>query len=196
MSTSLLVRMRQNEARVIDESFAERMAARHFDGMAREGQAAITACLDYPDIVRAEWRCVGREIWDLVQRREPVDWLGLGGSMQEMFDSSMEVLNALRRWVQSVEEAGGRVNNAESLEETIDGVTSLRSEVLDGWPWPPSPEEITEAMAEFEHGDSLPLDEAFAEIAGVSKEEWLAKVEAYQRKRQEEDDALGRPRIL
>ncbi len=62
MSTSLLVRLRQSAARVIEESFAERTAARRFDGMAHEVKAAITACLDYPDIARAVWRDVGREI--------------------------------------------------------------------------------------------------------------------------------------
>lgn len=190
MAESLLVRIRQGTARVIEDSLAERATANRFEEMAREAEVAIAECLDIPVSARALWQSIGRSIYRMVERKEIVDWVYYGEWLQKIFDSSLSVFLALRQWVRKAEEVGQGVSNAAQVEEAIADLTRLRSEALDNWPWPPTPEEVAEAVAEYERGDSLPLDEAFAEIAGVTKEEWLARVEERRRELREEGKDL------
>ena len=78
------------------------------------------------------------------------------------------------------EEEGERIPSAAYLGRTIAEVERLRAEALDNWPWPPTPEVVAEAVADYERGDSLPPDEAFVEIAGVSKDARLSRVREYR----------------
>jgi hypothetical protein len=60
---------------------------------------------------------------------------------------------------------------------------------MQSWPWPPTEAEWRRACAEMARGEGTELDAAFAEIAGVSKEEWLRRAE--ERKRQLAGGARG-----
>jgi hypothetical protein len=139
------------------------------------------------------WAGVIRQNWDDAARAvtggHPRDYQGEGERLREAFDSRLRVLVTLRKWAGRAEEAGHRVAGAADLEGAIAEVERLRADTLNHWPWPPTPEEVAEAVAEYERGDSLPLDEAFAEIAGVSKEAWLERVEEHKRRRDGRKDA-------
>ena len=50
------------------------------------------------------------------------------------------------------------------------------------WPVEGKAEE-RKALKEVENGQGVEIDDAFANIAGMSKEEWLKKVEAHKRKK-------------
>jgi predicted RNase H-like HicB family nuclease len=45
------------------------------------------------------------------------------------------------------------------------------------------PKDVEEGLAEWKRGETVPLDDAFAQIAGMSKEDWLKKVEAHKAQR-------------
>jgi hypothetical protein len=71
---------------------------------------------------------------------------------------------------------GGEVRRAINTLEDLLKVHAV------GWPWKEMPT-WEEAIAAHDRGETLDLDEAFAEISGVTREEWLERVEAQKRLR-------------
>lgn len=63
----------------------------------------------------------------------------------------------------------------------------LEKSLAEEWPVS-SRQDENKRREEIKEGNFLELDEAFAEIAGSSKEEWLAKVRTYQDKRTRSGD--------
>jgi len=69
------------------------------------------------------------------------------------------------------------------LEGVLAELEKLRQEHQDRWLWFRQ-EEIDQARAEAEQGKTLELTDAFAQVAGVSREEWLRRVEDHKKRRQ------------
>jgi len=75
---------------------------------------------------------------------------------------------------------GYPVEGLEKLEETAVRVKELQAQHAQRWvSFPPiTPEDLAEARK----GESLEITDAFAEIAGLTREEWLRFVEEYKAK--------------
>ena len=78
---------------------------------------------------------------------------------------------------------GQTVEGAAELQTTIAELEGMRARHWNNWPWTPTKEEWNEGVADFQRGDSLPADEAFAEIARMDRDAWLRRVEEYKRRR-------------
>lgn len=76
------------------------------------------------------------------------------------------------------------LGDARALREAWAEVRRLRNEFSENFPLLNEPE-WTAARAERGRDEGLELDEAFAGLAGCSKEEWLARVQAREPKRPE-----------
>ncbi len=71
---------------------------------------------------------------------------------------------------------------ARALREALAEVGSVREDFEENFPIP-SEEQRQQARVERAAGGGLELDDAFAEIAGCTKEEWLARVRAHEQAR-------------
>jgi hypothetical protein len=143
----------------------------------------IRQSADVPARTRDFWRYVGTVSLQAIEARAQIDHDELGQILKTNIDNGLAQLYLLSNWVRDAAKQGQVVENAADLQALIHDQETIRSEALDNWPWTPTKEEWDEAVAEFERGDSLPADEAFAEIAGVEKAEWLRRVEEYKRRR-------------
>ena len=78
--------------------------------------------------------------------------------------------------------SGVKVFGAEELDRVIALLEQLPEVHRKSWPRdnPPTQEE---AEAAYRRGEFQVLDEAFARVAGTSREDWLQRVEAHKRKR-------------
>ncbi len=115
-------------------------------------------------------------LWNLV-RSGPVDAIQAAG---EEF---------LRQLDETIATLGALVSKNALLASLVDlgvEVERLRQEHLDRWPWFQS-QDIEEALAESARGETLELDDAFAQLAGVSREEWLQQVAAHERRNGNQD---------
>ena len=70
----------------------------------------------------------------------------------------------------------------------------LEKEHLDRWPWLRK-EDLDQARAEADRGETVDVADAFAAMAGVSREEWENRVEVYGivRERVTRRDRIARP---
>jgi len=62
----------------------------------------------------------------------------------------------------------------------------IEQEHLDRWPWLRK-EDLDQARAEAAQGETVDVEDAFAAIAGVSREELENRVEAYQRRKHSQE---------
>ena len=62
----------------------------------------------------------------------------------------------------------------------------IEQEHLDRWPWFRK-EDLDQARAEADRGETVDVEDAFAAMAGVSREEWETRVEAYQRQKHSQE---------
>ncbi len=130
-----------------------------------------------PEQLRADWQSIGKLSWLGAVHNLPLDRDSVGRKFQAIIDSMLDWLGQLRGTAQEVSSHGQPVPGLPRLLDVIREVEALRSEVFDNWPWTPTKEEWDEAVAEFERGEGVDIDDAFAEAAGVSREEWLRLVE-------------------
>ena len=107
----------------------------------------------------------------------PLDRDSVGHRWQSIVDSVLELLRYRLGAAKEVRSHGQAVPSLPQLLKVIQEIEGLRSETLDNWPWTPTKEEWDEAVAEFERGEGVDIDDAFAEAAGLSREEWLRLVE-------------------
>lgn len=182
MSAPVLALVHRNAAQTIDVAFAADWSASDLEKLLREVEGAVREFAGLPNRVQNYQEQCYLLLETAAEKRQAIDHQLLGESLIEMFDSAIVLMKTLLKWMQRLEQAGHPARGAAELVVRIGEIEKQRGEALERWPWPPTPEEAAEAIAEYERGDSLPLDEAFAEIAGVSKEEWLARAE---RRRQE-----------
>jgi len=115
-------------------------------------------------------------LWGLV-RFGPVDVLQeLGEAFQEILD---ETIGTLRQLSANNPHLAGLAGVQAEVEQ-------LRQEHQERWPWFRM-EDLGQALAESARGETLELDDAFAQIAGISREDWLRRVEDYQRGRSQKE---------
>jgi hypothetical protein len=176
MSPPLLARIRRSVARTMDEAFSEAWSAGRLDELSREAEEAVREFVDLPERVQEQQWKAFQTLLARYEAREPIEPDWSARTMGEILDSALELLTTLQKWVRQLEGTGRSVPDTGRVDRDILTLERMREEALRHWSWPPTPEEIAEWDSEDER-DSLPLDEAFAEIAGVSKDEWLARVE-------------------
>jgi hypothetical protein len=149
MSTDILVERFRLEADLVARTTQQ-------DGLNHRLEPVFLICKDLPGHARQAWE----SLWTLVKDQMPEDLQEAGESFLVVLDHAIAVVAAF----------------AENTEEPLRGIQEdlerLRQEHNDTWPWC-SEQDLDEARAESARGETLELDEAFAEILGVSREDRL-----------------------
>jgi len=128
----------------------------------------VQLCRELPAHARQAWE----SLWDLVRERRVDEFQEAGEAFLKSLDGAIKALSSLAK-----------------LGESVQGVQAdleqLREEHKERWPWFRK-EDVLEALAESARGETLPVDDAFAQIAGVSREEWASRLEERQRRHDQE----------
>ncbi len=82
---------------------------------------------------------------------------------------------------QIAKETGQRIGGIERLLAVAEKFKQLQIRLADEWPVC-SAEEAEEVLTQMERGEGMELDDAFAQIAGIDKADWLERVEEHKRK--------------
>src|SRR5439155_1021713 len=85
------------------------------------------------------------------------------------------------RQLAAARQTASRIEHADRLQKVCVWVAQLQHNHATGWPRL-DPVNLQELRASVARGESLEITDAFAEIAGVTREEWLRRVEEYKAK--------------
>ena len=141
---------------------------RSADGHDRAWETLVRVALDYPVLLRAAWRVAfdslgGDEDFIPVRLIEDVR-NSLLRAFAEASDSMRSIQEAVRAWQQRT---GRTVAGFDQIAGAMEEVRRLQEDIFRDW------DSLVEPMDE-PPGDPMPVDEAFALIAGMDKETWSA----------------------
>ena len=142
---------------------------------AREAAGVVAAALEIPGVVRSLWESTV----DLVPLGGITDYATTGERLFKSFDQALAILHEMDDLTRTFAGAGRPIPRADELAEAIRQVETLKGQALEFWPY--SAAAVADGLAEHGRGETVELSEAFAGIAGLSKEEWLRRVEAHKR---------------
>ncbi len=136
----------------------------------------VRHCLDMPGDSRDLVHGIHREVFDLLRAATPGSSLDATPLFQrrtltERLLDAHHLPSALR--------AGLPDDVLPLLRQALDAVQRIRTDFSESFPIR-TEEEIAGAREEMARGDGLELNDAFAEIAGCSKDEWLRRVAAHR----------------
>lgn len=165
----------------LDEPFRRMEAESQWPALAQTLDALIRANEGIPDCIRETWQLTGAMSLECANAGRPFDRDKAGKNLAATIGAGLTLLRFLAGWVEKVQAQGQDVPSALALQRMIAEVEAVRSEALDNWPWAPTKEEWDAAVAEFERGDSVDVDDAFAAANDMSREEWTRLVEERRR---------------
>ncbi len=148
----------------------------------------VRDCVHLPEDCRAMATEVSKRAWDELLALKPgssfdaTPMLERRRLSEQLLDALAAVIELCSGFVEAPTIKGKFVAEASSLRETLAQVREIREEFSENFPMR-NEEEIRAARAEIAAGGGLELDDAFAEIAGCSKEEWLTRVQAREQQR-------------
>lgn len=93
----------------------------------------------------------------------------------------IDILKEATDYARQFERLGFPLERSGELEKTLNRMERLHSEHAQRWPFFTTEDEHR-AGEEIARGEGLPVDEAFAAIAGVGQEAWAQRVEEHKRK--------------
>ncbi len=135
---------------------------------ALELKQVVRLCKDLP----AHFRQAQDALWDRI----------MAGLVDDFQKTGEEFLAALDEALGLLRKVAGQAQNG-TLGAVLAELEQMRQEHQERWPWF-TQKDLDEARAEAARGETLELTDAFAEIAGVSRERFLEMVKAHeQRKR-------------
>jgi hypothetical protein len=150
---------------------------------------------DHEDLVTLcfELSVSGRELIEQEYRRifkdanSSVAWLQERRQvLEDLIGAYVQLAESIRHSAHAAWKAAGSPGGEGfllRLEKAIEAVGEAKRTILERWPVG-SPQEIAEAKAAIERGETLDADEAFAEIAGVDVGGWRKSVEEYKARQQ------------
>ncbi len=147
----------------------------------------VRYCLTLPADCRDLTTSVRRRLFDTLREAsgssrslEAAELLAGRERTTRLLDSFADTIRLALNLVRHADVAGRLDEFVPRLETAAADVISTRDAFSENYPFR-TPAEVAEARTATGSGAALELDDAFAEIAGVSKEEWRAKVEARRR---------------
>jgi hypothetical protein len=184
MSSGVLFGLPQGQLDVFEEAIkaaqADIEAARNSDQkkalVAKNLERFVQSSLEIPRMVRSYCNST----LDLIPAHLIDDYQETGDELRRSFAKAMNILESIEKLVQGLGTLGGTVSNIQALREAVEEVRRLQMQVLSHWP-DFTEQDVAEALGEFERGECLEIDDAFAQIAGVDKATWLKLVEKRKR---------------
>lgn len=140
-------------------------------------QGIVDACELFPKVMTLLWRAK----WEAAAKRSGNASNADGEALRRVFYQTVRVLEAARGYVAHVEQWAGRFVGRERLDHALAEARRIRADLETNWLWFIKEAE-EEAKASIARGEGLDVEEAFAQMAGLSVEELRAKVEAHKRK--------------
>jgi hypothetical protein len=175
---------------VLERHYRDRVQSVRQMALPEAARAALT-WRDFEDLMAlcSELSVSGRELLRKEHRRvfvEPnltVTWLRERRRViEELSGNYAQVAQAVRDSAFRAWQAAGSPPGADfgSLDDAIAAVTRAKQELLANW-LVGTDEEMAEAHASASRGEGLDLEEAFAQIAGVSVAEWRQRIDEHKR---------------
>jgi hypothetical protein len=176
MPGDILLEVRHKEALGVRGVVERWRAAPGFDITAEEAHRLVLAVQRYPERLR---EILEEELGHVVETPgiTPPQALRIREVVEQVADSYVALAELARDLVKpAVREGDERARLLAGVQGALEKLGGLRREVAERWPVG-NAAELAEARAAAARGEAVPLDEAFAELAGVSKEEWRRLVE-------------------
>lgn len=162
-----IARLRREEAPVADEA----------EDAARCTQEAVAVCESFPSLLMQLWRTE----WESAGRTHGRTWNEAGESLRRLFDGTIRVMEAARDCIENDERAAGRSPSMERLDQALAEARGIRADLETNWLWF-TKEAEEEAKASIARGEGVDVEEAFAQMAGLTVEELRERVKAHQQK--------------
>ncbi|HBI45187.1 MAG TPA: hypothetical protein DDY78_20375 [Planctomycetales bacterium] len=141
--------------------------------MERQVARCASRLSDMQSFWKTMWRSVGRL---------PGTTSNSGGrEVQGYYDLSIAEIESTRNHVEKCERILGSPLGLKRVDEVLAQARQMREDLATNWLWF-TKEAEDEAKASIARGEGVDVEEAFAEIMGLTVEEVRAKVEAHQRK--------------
>jgi hypothetical protein len=181
MTANPVLRVERQRLRALGEAVQEARrggAASELAGLAHGMKGVICMGLEGPEVVRAAWEFSRERLAAGLVDDFDAEWRSLSG----LFDEAVRVMRGALEVAGIFAGKGYRIEGVTELEDAVRQVRGMHLEAFKMWP--PDPKKVAQAEADFAAGKGQAVDEAFAQAAGVSTEDWLRRVEAHKAARE------------
>ena len=148
------------------------------DELLQGAEVFVREALALPPLVHKAWASVTRRVGS-----GQIDDYGEAG--KRILSVLVATAASLGRALAYAESVAGRtrrpVAGLAELRDSSRQFEEWRQRAMRSWLWPPTAEEWARIKEDMARGEGLELEDAFAEIAGVSREEWLRRVDERKR---------------
>ena len=131
----------------------------------------IQHCEEIPRLLRLHCH----SIMDMMPAHTIDDYEETGQELQRSFNRASFVLEGIMALAQRFQAGGGDLKNAENMPALLADTRSQEAAFFAHWPRF-EPGDAAEALQAFKRGECVDVDDAFAQIKGVSREAWLQLV--------------------
>jgi hypothetical protein len=141
-----------------------------------------SACAEFPETVRAIWEAHRDEAFR-DRNTDLAALLDLRLRLERLTDEHTQTVETILDLARQQSNGAGQPSTTVAqLEQVITRLRALKTQQGEAW-LVANREEVEEALAAARRGESLELEDAFAEIAGVDRETWLRRVEEHKQRR-------------
>jgi hypothetical protein len=141
-------------------------------------EGLVTLTLESPKSFGDAWKQSLRRLESGAVKDYTAEWQALASYGEEIVAAVREVLEL----AQHIQGTGVSVRGMAELEDTAREVRAMQREAFKTFPFDAKFAE--ESLAELKRGEGVELGDAFAQIAGMSKDEWLRRVEEHKARRE------------
>ena len=178
MSGNIMLEIERRQSIAARETLEDWSAANHGLALSMPVDELVRFFLD----VRAKLKEAERRTFESRPRGSPLGYDALD-ELHQLFDEEIRLLQAVQAILEEARKAGRVVDYAQELDRVLAEVITQRDKIFVHWE-PFTQEDEQHAREDIAKGIAfVELDDAMAQIAGMNKESWLKKVEAYAQKR-------------
>jgi hypothetical protein len=174
MPESILLQLHRRQAEAVEEAWnAASQEATAADEVDQILEAAVPLVKGLRQTWDATFKGLSNKVLPLTEVQET------RRALLALFDRVIGLLQQLREGGQKYESSGYAMRSLPALAISLSEAVALRNRIFAFWA-EFTPEDAQQAREAIRRGECQDLDDAFAEIAGVDKAEWLRRVEAHK----------------
>lgn len=153
----------------------ERMAEAGEHGVDKAPEL-IAACEAFPGHMQWLWR----NAWESAGRAPGTSSNFLGAALRDVFDQTIRLMESVRAWMETVQGQAPCPAGQERLDRALGEARQFRADLETNWLWF-TREADEEAKASIARGEGVDVEEAFAQMAGISVDALRARMEAHKK---------------
>jgi hypothetical protein len=157
------------------ESELERLAEAGEHGVDKAPEL-IAACEAFPGHMQWLWR----NVWESASRVPGTSSNSLGAALRDIFDQTIRLMESVRAGLRTVQGQAACPSGQDRLDRALGEARQFRADLETNWLWF-TREADEEAKASIARGEGVDVEEAFAQMAGISMDELRARVEAHKK---------------